>query len=759
MRKFVLLSLFAITYFISFSQWVSKPPALEKRSETSSVVYNGKIYTFLGFRDSLLNSNPSAEVYDPVAETWTRLTSIDSSKAVTHQGVVLIDDDVWHIGGRTGKNPGPLTAETWIYNITTDTWRQGPNIKDPNNDTLIKWGGGGAALLGRTIHLFGGFTNIACKADQSKYHLTLDVDEYKANPATKWKNELAPMPIPRNHLSTVVQGGKIYALGGQFGHDCSGGIDQTYSHVYNPTTNKWTELPRMALPRSHAEGGSFQCDGKLYIVAGQSAGVNNANSCNRVTTYDPETKVWFEDSVVMKLPNKYEGISAKIVGNTFVISHGGLGKSQSPRNTTYSRTVTRNPIYKFTFPNDTITINVREGDSVVAKTLLATISEPMNFEAAMDGLAPTIELLDTAGAATSNGTYLRIKVITNYVDELGNSHMLPRGTTYLSLAAGNDTNQVSAVVRVNVLPVAQVSVANTSITETATSLSFTVSLDTNSTYPVTVNYVTEHITSSTNDVVLKNGTITFPVGSRSQRVTLTTKDDAIDEINETLRIRLTNVTNATFKNTEAIGTINDNDSAPTMWIYDTTTNEKSLKAVIRVTLNKPSGKTIKASYNTKTGTAVSGSDYIGYSANVVFVTFNPGEVTKYITITLKTDAIKENVETFYIQLRYPVNATIGRVESAVKIYDASTNTGVISAATLEKEPRVRLIIQPNPSYSHFTLVTDSQTDLRVFDVTGRLIDNKRINQTTQFGSSYAKGVYFAEIRQLSERVVVRLVKN
>ena len=50
------------------SQWLSKASALRKRSEVTSVVYNGKLYAFLGFRDSSLNVEPSAEVYVPGAK-------------------------------------------------------------------------------------------------------------------------------------------------------------------------------------------------------------------------------------------------------------------------------------------------------------------------------------------------------------------------------------------------------------------------------------------------------------------------------------------------------------------------------------------------------------------------------------------------------------------------------------------------------------------------------------------------------------------
>src|SRR4051812_30562881 len=224
----------------SFSQhertnWIRRKNSIKPRSDMSeSIVYNNKLYTFMGFYDSKRHSEPTSEVYDPATDTWTELAPIPDNASETHQKVVLIDNTVWQIGGRLGQNPGPLTSSIWIYNITTDSWSRGPELRDPATGQPLLWAAGGAALLGRTLHIFGGFIIDACDHDQSTYHLTLDVDSWLADPSkpANWVNELAPLPIKRNHFSTIVLGGKIYAIGGQFGHDCGGGLEQDRSHVY-----------------------------------------------------------------------------------------------------------------------------------------------------------------------------------------------------------------------------------------------------------------------------------------------------------------------------------------------------------------------------------------------------------------------------------------------------------------------------------------------------------------------------------------------
>lgn len=409
---FFLMTIFAISASSS-AQWIRKTDGLKTRSEVTSVVYNSKLYTFLGFSNSELQTEPTSEVYDPVANSWKLLASIPSNASMTHQGVVLIDNTVWHIGGRVGKNPGPLTSNIWIYNITANSWYKGPQLKDPTTGNSIAWAGGGAVLLGRTLHIIGGFIRNACDNDQSAYHLTLDVDTWLADTAkpAKWMNNLAPLPVKRNHFSTVTLGGKIYVLGGQFGHDCGGGLDKQYAHVYNPPADTWTQLPLLPAPRSHAEGGAFALDGKIFIVAGQGT---NGSSTNKVTIFDPAANngagSW-KDDLSLALPKSYEGVSAKVIKNAFIYSHGGEGSSQNTRKSTYSRTIIRNPVYKLGFSSGCLDLTANTGTSVKGKTLLFTIDSSKNYTTSSNATWLTVSK-NATGTATQNSVDIEVTANT-----------------------------------------------------------------------------------------------------------------------------------------------------------------------------------------------------------------------------------------------------------------------------------------------------------------------------------------------------------
>lgn len=184
--------------------------------------------------------------------------------------------------------------------------------------------------------------------------------------------QISPMPTPRNHLSTAVLGGKIYALGGQFGHDCNG-ADQKYCHVYDAVANKWTRLTDLPSPRSHTEAATFPLNGKIYFIGGQGS---SGTAQNTVLTFTPTSNgglgSW-SDATQYKLPNSYYGISSKVVGNSFIISHGALTTITNERKETYTASITRSIPYKFGFATNCFSQTLNSNQKTAVKNFLYTI--------------------------------------------------------------------------------------------------------------------------------------------------------------------------------------------------------------------------------------------------------------------------------------------------------------------------------------------------------------------------------------------------
>ncbi|MEO6452945.1 MAG: Ig-like domain-containing protein, partial [Ginsengibacter sp.] len=457
------------TCYLSSAQWVRKADGLKPRSDLGqNVVYNSKLYVFAGFSDTLRNAESSSEVYDPATNTWAYLASLPDSTAMTHEGAILIDSTVWLIGGRVGQNPAPLTSAIWIYNIATNTWSKGPQITDPGNGKPMLMAGAGYVLLGRVLHIFGGFITTACNNDQYKYHLTLDVDTWLSNPSlpAQWENKLKSLPLKRNHLSSLTLGGKIYAIGGQSGHDCDGGLDVAYCDVYNPSTDSWSVLPPLPTGRSHAEGATFAIDGKIYITGGQGS---DGKSTKYVTIFDPAGNngagSWTEN-LSLALPKVYEGFAGKIIGNNFIISHGSQGSSIHPQKITYSRAVVRNPVYKLGFPVECLKLSNAFGSSLKGHTWLYTIDGTKEYSASSNASWLVVSK-NASGVTNPNATEIEITAdITGLSPGNYNAVVTATGT-------GSGINYTSATLCVNLSIITPNAIPEISITNPADNADFT----------------------------------------------------------------------------------------------------------------------------------------------------------------------------------------------------------------------------------------------------------------------------------------------
>jgi uncharacterized repeat protein (TIGR01451 family) len=99
-------------------------------------------------------------------------------------------------------------------------------------------------------------------------------------------------------------------------------------------------------------------------------------------------------------------------------------------------------------------------------------------------------------------------------------------------------------------------------------------------------------------------------------------------------------------------------AAPGISINDATVTEGdagTTTATFTVSLNNTSTQTVTVSYATADGTATAPADYLQASNTL---TFNPGELTKTINITVNGDTLDEANETFFVNLSGETNATI-----------------------------------------------------------------------------------------------------
>ena len=198
-----------------------------------------------------------------------------------------------------------------------------------------------------------------------------------------------------------------------------------------------------------------------------------------------------------------------------------------------------------------------------------------------------------------------------------------------------------------------------------TNLVFTVSLLKASDQTVSVQYTTVDISAKAgSDYGATSGTLTFAPGETTKTVAVPVYGDVVYEENQQLYSRLSGATNATIERTYAIGTIIDDDAAPSVAISDVSKaegNSGTTNLTFTLNLSGATEELVFIQYATADGTAKAPGDY---AATVGSLTFAPGETTKTIVVAVVGDATYEADETFFRQPHQcPVDATAARSQA------------------------------------------------------------------------------------------------
>ncbi|MCL1526428.1 putative Ig domain-containing protein [Xanthomonas nasturtii] len=152
----------------------------------------------------------------------------------------------------------------------------------------------------------------------------------------------------------------------------------------------------------------------------------------------------------------------------------------------------------------------------------------------------------------------------------------------------------------------------------------------------------------------------IPAGSSSATFTVLVNGDTLSEPNETFFVNVSNVSGASVGDGQGLGTIVNDDAAPSLSIDDISVNEGNsgtTTATFTVSLSAANGQTVTVNYATADGTANAGSDY---SARSGTLTFAPGTTAQGVAVTVNGDTAVEPNETFSVGLSGASNASIAR---------------------------------------------------------------------------------------------------
>jgi N-acetylneuraminic acid mutarotase len=187
---------------------------------------------------------------------------------------------------------------------------------------------------------------------------------------------------------------------------------------------------------------------------------------------------------------------------------------------------------------------------------------------------------------------------------------------------------------------------------------FTLSLSSASAQNILVEFTTVALTAieaeetdeTTGDYSGRQGSLVFFAGETTKTLRVRLTGDYVLEPDETFAVMLTSATNATLADAEGIGTILNDDAAPTLSIGNATVvegNTSSTGATFTVTLSWPSADTVTVDFATGNSSAQAGSDFTPAAGTL---TFTPGETAQTIAIDVHGDLEIEPDEIFFVTL-------------------------------------------------------------------------------------------------------------
>jgi CSLREA domain-containing protein len=201
---------------------------------------------------------------------------------------------------------------------------------------------------------------------------------------------------------------------------------------------------------------------------------------------------------------------------------------------------------------------------------------------------------------------------------------------------------------------------------------------------VTVLYQTFSMTATLGlDYQPVSGTLTFAPGVTSQTVSVPIIGDTIDEPDETFRVGLFNAVNAgiAVSSNPPVVLIIDDDPAPAISVNDVGVIEGTsgtTNAVFTIYLSSQSSKGVSINYATADGTATAGADYQSVNGTIVFAV---GDTSRSVTVPVNGETVDEPLETFFLNLTGPVNATIADAQGVATIGTANSAGVKFSADT------------------------------------------------------------------------------
>jgi Peptidase family C25/Calx-beta domain len=287
-----------------------------------------------------------------------------------------------------------------------------------------------------------------------------------------------------------------------------------------------------------------------------------------------------------------------------------------------------------------------------------TVTAPADFQVSTTGggvgFGSAVTLTQVAGLVNAQTVFVRFAP-GSPGSKSGNITHSSSGTATKNVAV---TGTAVSVLNVTTDPTVTEGNSGTTVA------TFTVTLTPASANTVTVHYSTQDSTATAADndyVAIPDTLLTFTPGQTTKNIDVTVNGDTKFEPNEQFFFNINTPSNANISDNQGIGTITNDDPTPTLNVANDQTvtegNAGTTLATFNVTLSNPSSQAITVHYSTQDNSAtVADNDYVAIPDTIL--TFNPGDISKNISVIVNGDTNYEADEQFFFNINNPLGANI-----------------------------------------------------------------------------------------------------
>lgn len=300
------------------------------------------------------------------------------------------------------------------------------------------------------------------------------------------------------------------------------------------------------------------------------------------------------------------------------------------------------------------------GTSIVTATLPSVSGQDVTVDLIFSGTATNltdytrsaIQIVIPAGNLTGTVT---LTAVQDSLDEINETIVVDIGGVTNGVESGVQ-QVVATIIDDDLAPSVILAVSPLTIVEAAGTATVTATLSAISSLDVTVDLTFSGTATNLSDYLRSGTQIVILAGNISGTVTLTAQQDTLDEINETIVVDISNVTNGTELLTQQVAaTIADDDPAPsvTLNVSPSTIDEAANLSTITATLSVISGQdvTVILAFS---GSATNAIDNTRSSTQIVILA---GAISGTATLTALQDTLDEISETIVVDISNVTNGT------------------------------------------------------------------------------------------------------